>query len=860
MTAFFDPNAGSDPARIEALLPRVRKPARYIGGEVNMVRKDPASVGLRLALAFPDVYEVGMSHLGLRILYGIVNSRPEYWAERVFAPWPDLEELLRDYNLPLTTLESGTPLSEFDIVGFSLQYELCATNVLQMLELGGIPLRAEDRGDDDPLVIAGGPIAFNPAPWAPFFDALVIGEGEELILDLCDAAFELKREGAARSDVQARWKELKGVCVPALHHAGESVSRRIVPDLDRARFPEDLVVPYCETVHDRIGLEIARGCTRGCRFCQAGMIYRPVRERDADSIVELARRNLEVTGWDEISLLSLSSGDYSCILDLIERMVEEFGGDRTALSLPSLRTETFDGEMAEQIRKVRKTGFTLAPEAGTDRLRRVINKGNQEEDLERAVSTAFSHGWRSLKLYFMIGLPGETDEDLDGIIGLIRRASKWAHGKKITASVSTFVPKCHTPFQWAEQISIDETLRRQAHIRMFFRKGRTRVKFHDPRSSFLEGVIARGDRALAPVIERAYRLGARFDGWDEHLHFDTWLQAFEDSGVDPNDYLRARETDEELPWGIVDTGVSRDFLIREWERAFSEEPTPDCRFGECEGCGVCDFEAIFPKSCEKMTAKPFEEAPPGNASDEGEIRRFRLRYAKGGAIRFLGHRDIIRTFHRAFRRAGLTLDYSRGFHPHPRLRFSPPLSVGIESVSEYLDFDLRDSTDDLAIVRAALEKNLPKGMDVLDIKEIPLNSRPLSGMIQSFTYEISASDPLTPEEMALRVKEFERADSLPITVGRKEKGRRVDLKEWVRGIELTGSVLSLTLGVEREGAVNPFDAAAGLLGRSREEVRSLRIRKTSARLAESSCEDEGNSHGQRDRDEHHGTGKPSGSH
>ncbi len=860
MSVSSDPIAGCDRKRIEALLSRIRKPARYIGGEVNVVRKDLASVGLRVALAFPDVYEVGMSHLGLKILYSIVNRRPEYWAERVFAPWPDLEALLRKHSEPLVTLESGTPLSEFDIVGFSLQYELCATNVLQMLDLGGIPLRAEERGKDDPLVIAGGPIAFNPAPWAPFFDALAIGEGEELILDLCDMAFEGKGEARARNDVLARWKELEGVHVPTLHRAGDVVSRRIVSDLDRASFPEDLVVPYCETVHDRIGVEIARGCTRGCRFCQAGMIYRPVRERAADSIVELAGKSLEVTGWEEVALLSLSSGDYSCIIDLIERMVEEFGRDQVAVSLPSLRTETFDAEMAEQIRRVRKTGFTLAPEAGTDRLRRLINKGNSEEDLEKAFSGAFSQGWQTLKLYFMIGLPGETEEDLDGMVGLIRRASKWARGKKMTVSVSTFVPKCHTPFQWAEQISIDATRRRQAHIRKFFRKGRIRVKFHDPYASFLEGVIARGDCALSAIIEKAYRLGARFDGWDEHLNFDIWIRALEDSGVDPSNYLRQRNVDEELPWDFVDTGVSREYLIREWERALSEETTADCRFGECEGCGVCDFEAIYPRSGGPLTVKAPRESSREDSFGEPAIRRFRLRYGKEGPIRFLGHRDLIRAFHRAFRRAGLSLDYSRGFHPHPRLRFSPPLSVGIESLCEYLDFDLQDFLDERIVVLAALEKNLPNGIDALDIKEIPLNSRPLSGIIQSFTYQISASDSLTPEEMARRISEFERAESVPITVGREEKGRRLDLKEWVEDVEFTGSGLLVTLRVGREGSVNPFDAAAGLLGRTRKEARSLRIRKTFAHLAVSLAQDEGNSHGQRDRDEHHGERKPSGSH
>ncbi len=667
----------------EDLLLHVQKPARYIGNEVNAVHKDPSAVKLRMALAFPDVYEVGLSHLGLKILYAVVNENSDLYAERVYAPWPDMEELMRRHDTPLRTLETGTPLNQMDFVGFSLQYELCATTVIQMLELSRIPLHAAERGSGDPLIVGGGPVAYNPIPMAPFFDAFVIGDGEEAILDLAETQIRWKQAGGSRDDLLKQWKQIPGVFVPSLHIPGETVRRRVLADLAHGAMPTHPVVPFCEIVHDRVGVEIARGCTRGCRFCQAGMLYRPVREREPHQILRWVSDSLRSSGWEEVSLLSLSSGDYSQICELIGKMTEEFASDKVALSLPSLRTDTFSEEMALQIKKVRKTGFTLAPEAGTDRLRRVINKGNTEEDLERAVSKAFSAGWRGLKLYFMIGLPFETDDDLMGIVGLIRKASKWAGRGKITASISTFVPKSHTPFQWVEQISMDEIGRRTRLIGSYFKRTGARVKFHHAHVSFLEGVIARGDKRLSRVIESAYRKGARLDAWDDQLKFDVWMQAFDECGIDPNQYLSSRPLDEPLPWAFIDTGMRPEFLREEWEKAGAEQHTPDCRSGDCAGCGVCDWEEIKPRlavsSIEDMRPLVHDQTP----SAEATIRRFRLHYAKCGQMRFLGHQDLIRVFHRTFRRKGIALDYSKGFHPHPRLRFSPPLALGVESRSEY---------------------------------------------------------------------------------------------------------------------------------------------------------------------------------
>lgn len=818
---------------IDHLLPLVEKPARYVGGEVNMVRKDPSRVRVRMALAFPDAYEVGMSHLGLKILYGIVNAHPDFAAERVFAVWPDLEALMRAEGLPLASLETATPLREFDLVGFSLQYELCATNVLQMLDLGGIPLRAADRGQGDPFVVAGGPAAFNPLPLGPFFDAFALGDGEELIIELAEMLARWRSEGGSRGDLLSEWKKLEGVYVPSLHKPGQAVKRRVVADIERAWFPTKLVVPFCETVHDRVGVEIARGCTRGCRFCQAGMLYRPVREREAGSIVDIAARSLRRTGWEEVSLLSLSSGDYTGAADLVAAMTERFCDDKVALSLPSLRTETFDARMAEQIRRVRKTGFTLAPEAGTERLRKVINKGNTEEDLQRAIAAAFAAGWQGVKLYFMIGLPTETEEDVDAIVGLIRKAARWADRGAIRASISTFVPKTHTPFQWAGQIDPDETRRRQQQIRRRFQKGHTRVKVHDARISFLEGVLARGDGRLAEVIEHAFRKGARFEGWEEWLRPDVWSVSFDECGVDPHEYLKPRSVSGSLPWDFIATGVTKDFLGEEWRRAQREETTLDCRVAGCQDCGVCDFERLYPRVAEPPSIATREAARSEVTVSEEGVRRFVLRYAKTGPMRFLGHRDLIRMFHRAFRRGGLQLAYSQGFHPHPKLRFSPPLPVGVESLAEYLEFDLVQCDGDPAAVRHRLAGVLPFGISVHQCAEIPLNSPPVSGKIQQVTYEIRSFGSLLSADVDARVRDFENSPSFPMSAERKGMVRTRDLKQIVERLTLVDSTLIMAVRADASGSVNPIHAAAAVLGVSRTEARSLRIVKTSTSLAAS---------------------------
>ncbi|MGI6237223.1 MAG: TIGR03960 family B12-binding radical SAM protein [Candidatus Excrementavichristensenella sp.] len=599
--------------KLDGLLMQVSKPVRYMGGEFGAVMKDPEAVAVRYAFLFPDVYEVGMSHLGMKILYHIINKREDAWCERVFSPWVDMEEVMRREGIPLFSLESRTPVKDFDFLGITLQYEMSYTNILSALDLAGLPLRSADR-KSGPFVVCGGPCACNPEPLAPFVDLFVAGDGEEVTGQYIDLYKAWKEEGAVREEFLRRAARLPGVYVPALYEATESgtvlpkagsgaperVRKALVSDLDKAMYPDTLVVPYGDIVHNRIMLEIFRGCTRGCRFCQAGMLYRPVRERSVGRLMDVADKLVHATGYDEISLMSLSSGDYSRLPELAGDMVRRFAGKRVKISLPSLRIDSVVKDTLQETRKVRRTALTLAPEAGTQRLRDVINKGVTEEDLMRAVTDAFESGWSAVKLYFMIGLPTETDEDVDAIADLARKVracyfaqprEKRAPGLRITVSASVFVPKPFTPFQWAPQLDRDAVIARQRRLKdqLSGIKG-VDFKYHEPDLSFIEAAFARGDRRLGEVLERAWKLGCRFDGWSEHFRYDLWLQAFREAGVDPARYAnRARGEEEPLPWDHMDMGVTKEFLLREWEKACRGLTTADCRAG-CAGCGLMRFE------------------------------------------------------------------------------------------------------------------------------------------------------------------------------------------------------------------------------------------------------------------------------
>ncbi|WP_422444677.1 TIGR03960 family B12-binding radical SAM protein [Thermoanaerobacterium sp. DL9XJH110] len=597
---------------MENTLPRVSKPTRYIGNEYNSIHKDKSRVKVHIALAFPDVYEVGMSHLGIKILYHLLNERDDIYAERVFTPWVDFEKFLRENKVPLFSLESRTPLSEFDFVGFTLQYEMSYSNILNMLALANIPIFSADRNENHPIVIAGGPCAYNPEPLAEIIDFFVIGEGEEVILEIMDLYKACKGRGGKRREFLEAVASIPGVYVPALYDVTynddgtikgfspkktgipERIQKRVIKDLDTAYYPTKFVVPYMDIVHDRAMLEIFRGCSRGCRFCQAGMIYRPVREKSVARLEKLARDIINYTGYGEISLTSLSTSDYSALKELTEILTDEFRRCQVGISLPSLRIDAFSLDLASKVQEIKKSGLTFAPEAGSQRLRDVINKGVTADDLLTSVRDAFSCGWNTVKLYFMIGLPTETYEDIAGIaelaravVDVYREVNGHTRGLKVTVSTSTFVPKPFTPFQWEAQIPLLEIEKRQKFLKEMLRGKNIFYSWHDGRLSFLEAVFSRGDRKLNRVLQIAHEKGCRFDGWSDLFSFEKWMDAFRDAGVSPEFYAyRERANDELFPWEIVDPGIDRRFLLREREKARRGEVTPDCRFDRCHACGI----------------------------------------------------------------------------------------------------------------------------------------------------------------------------------------------------------------------------------------------------------------------------------
>lgn len=602
----------------DEILLKISQPARYIGGEVNMVKKDPSKVAVRFAMCFPDVYEIGMSHLGIQILYDMFNRRDDVYCERVYSPWMDLDPIMREQKIPLFAVESQDPIKKFDFLGITIQYEMCYTNILQVLELSQIPLHAEDRTEEDPIVVGGGPCTYNPEPIAPFFDLFYMGEGEVVYYDLIDRYKEIKARGGSRQEFLEMAAQIPGIYVPAFYdvsykedgtieamtpnnpHAPQTVSKQLVMDMSDTWYPEKPVVPYLRATQDRVVLEIMRGCIRGCRFCQAGMVYRPVRERSLEELKRLARTMLKSTGHEEISLSSLSSSDYTKLEGIVNFLIDEFDGKGVNVSLPSLRIDAFSLDVMSKVQDVKKSSLTFAPEAGSQRLRNVINKGLTEENILNGSAEAFKGGWNRVKLYFMLGLPTETVEDMQGIAELSEKVAEvyydtvpkeQRHGKvQVTASTSFFVPKPFTPFQWASMCTKEQFLERASivnhRMKEMLNKKSLRYNWHEADVTVLEGVLARGDRKVAAVIEEAYRKGAIYDSWSEYFNNDIWMKAFETCGVDIDFYTtRERSLDEVFPWDFIDAGVTKDFLKREWANAQAETVTPNCRM-RCSGCGV----------------------------------------------------------------------------------------------------------------------------------------------------------------------------------------------------------------------------------------------------------------------------------
>ncbi|NLN60101.1 MAG: TIGR03960 family B12-binding radical SAM protein [Deltaproteobacteria bacterium] len=818
----------------ESLLSSVGKPSRYIGGEVNAPRKTPRPCGLSFALAFPDTYEVGMSHPGLQILYAVLNDTPGVVAERCFAPWPDMEEGMRRLGLPLSSMESRTPLNRFDIVGFSLQYELSYTNVLNMLELGRIPLRRADRRDGDPLIIAGGPCAFNPAPMSRFIDAFAIGEGEEIIGEISAAVMAGKARGVSRNRALEALAGIEGLYVPAVHGQSDIIRKRVLQDFTEWRLPSRPVVPVMKTIHDRVTLEIARGCTRGCRFCQAGMVWRPVREKNPATLVAMADGNLSATGYDEISLLSLSAGDYTYIEPLLSFLMDRYHRDRVALALPSLRVETLTKRLIDDIRRVRKTSFTLAPEAGTQRLQDIINKGNTEEELLATARRVFDAGWKRLKLYFMIGLPGETDGDLEGITDLARRVlAEGGNRGQVTVSLSTFVPKPHTPFQWSRQISMEETLEKQDYFRRTIRRRNLPVKWHDHRMSWLEGILSRGSEQAGRMIEEAYQRGARFDGWSDLFRFSLWETALAHGRDDVTSPLEAKDPLAPLPWDRIDAGPTRDFLRREAEKAALREATPDCRSSPCHHCGACDhvnIKTALAVDEERVLSGGGARSVP-TMDGENREKRFRILFGKEGLSRLLSHLETASALTRAIKQGGLRFVYSRGFHPHPRISFAVALPVGVKSLGEYADIRVAAPVPDREHFIRAANRALPSGMTILDMTEISPAGAPLSETILGFRYRLAlpgagAMDP--DDDIGEKIRLFLDAPSFVTAKTIRDRTVTRDIRPLVEGLQFDAARRVIDLRVRRrnDGTLNPLDFLRHVLGMDAAALGETQVTKT----------------------------------
>ncbi len=771
------------------LLPLLPKPSRYAGIEDGACRKDPARTRLRLALAFPDTYEVGMSYLGQKILYGIVNAHEGWWAERVMAPDREAAAVLKAHSAPLCTLESDTPLARLHCVAFSITHELCYTNVLYMLDLAGIPLRSARRSQDltvCPLVIAGGGALLSAEPLTPFMDLMILGDGEESLPDVLRLLERALDQGWSRDQLLREARLIPGVYVPSLFSAGEGgapvpllpdytrPARRIVADLNTAVYPTRQVVPV-GAVHNRLSLEIARGCTRGCRFCHAGMVYRPVRERSLATIASLLDDCLRETGFDEISFLSLSTGDFSALKTLCHDVLDRCAREQISLSLPSLRVGSIDDEIIERMADLRRPGCTLAPEAGSQRLRDVINKGVSEEDLLLHAQKLLEHGWRQVKLYFMIGLPTETDEDLAAIAELCRKvrdaAGRGGPRLQVTAALSPFVPKPFTPFQWEAQISREEISRRVRLVRELFKGQKClKLRWHEPDMSHLEGILSRADRRMADVVEKAYRKGAIFCSWMEGFDLAPWLEALEECGISAQACTGARQPGASLPWSHLEAGVSESFLLRERERALAGTSTGDCRYGACRQCGACDTGAapsLLPHAAGTASAdiplhrnrliftQRDQKAHEPHRDEEGRLicraqssqppriaaqltrkaAQYRIWHSKTGGSSCLSQLELQAVLERALRRAALPLAFSQGFHPLPLLSFGRALPVGVESNAEWFALTLHSvlAPRDVA---ARLAPLLPPGMSVLRVDLVGKSRRTEQAEAERFSLRL----------------------------------------------------------------------------------------------------------------------------
>jgi radical SAM family uncharacterized protein len=742
---------------LRGLHDRIEKPGRYVGGEWNEIRKGPGVPRYKVALAFPDVYEIGMSYLGQKILYGLLNRDPAVQAERVFAPWPDLEAELRRSGALLASLENGIPLREFDAVGFSLLYELNYTNVLTILDRGGIPLQSAERGPGHPLVMAGGPAAFNPEPVAEIFDLFLVGDGEEAFPEIIAAHRTLRAKGLDRASILQELSGIRGVYVPSLYvaerrpgspllvprplgKAPARIEKRRVEALSRAFFPEKIIVPSLRVVFDRVAMEAARGCPQNCRFCQAASLYFPHRAREPEVVIKTMVRSLRQTGYEDCSLSALSISDYPHLETTVQCLMDELARDKISLSLSSLRPRGLSPELVESILRVRKTGFTLVPEAGTERLRKVINKKLTDEEIREALTLAFRGGWKLVKFYFMAGLPTETEEDLQGIIDLVRGSLELGRSilgapPRINVSLSSFIPKPHTPFQWLGMDDEKTLAEKQRFVRSGLGRARSvEFKDHPVRTSRLEAVFSRGDRRLNRVLIRAWENGARFDSWGDRLDDAAWERAFAEAGIDPRDYLGPLDPSAVLPWEHIGTGLRTDHLRRELERALRAETSPPCLERSCADCDGCDSRSW------KRKPRPFRKpvlpaARPPLGQATGGTLRYRLVYAKVGKARYLSHIDLIHVLQRGFRRAGVGVRMTQGFHPKMDLSYGPALPLGMEGLREVLEFRSSFRLNEKEFL-ARMGRSLPAGIRLRSLMTLPPGQPTLQACIEGLAYSL----------------------------------------------------------------------------------------------------------------------------
>jgi radical SAM family uncharacterized protein/radical SAM-linked protein len=861
------------------LLPRVSKPNRYLGNALHAPKKPLAEAEVRVLMAFPDAFEIGLSNIGIRIIHHVLNQRPDVAAELTFAPWPDAEAEMRRRGIPLFSLESHAAAASFDVIGFSLQYELQYTNVLAMLDLAGLPLRTAERDARHPLVIAGGAQAFSPEPMAEFVDAFVIGDGEEVIHRVVDLAGQARRRSWPRLRLLARLAQVPGIYVPWAFSTTVTPEGWLVPaarpgfpsrvasvwvkELKSEYVPAAPLLPIGEITHDRLSVEIMRGCTRGCRFCQAGMINRPVREKPARQVLDEVLRGLDATGLEEVSLVSLSSTDHTQIVDQVNALADALCASRVQISLPSTRPDNVPVEVARRMAAQKKGSITLAPEAGSQRMRDVINKNHTEEELLGSVATAAREGYTGAKLYFMCGLPGETDDDLRAIPELAQRAWQRARetgnrGFRITVSISPHVPKPHTPFAWAEQVSTRELRRRLGVLRGAMRGKPITLKYRDAETSLLEGVFTRGDRRLGAAIEQAFRRGCRFDAWTEHLRFGTWMEVFGDLGIDPERYLMERSTELEQPWDVIQSPVTRKFLVREKLRADRAAITEDCRLEDvCFSCGVSECPQrpwvkqphpplAAPRGRSAAPAfgrrhhvvpAPARRPPRGGAPHGlGTSTRFRIGFEKGAPMRFTSHLDLMRTWERALRRSGLPLAFTQGYHPHLKMSFGPPLPLGYRSRAETFDLELaRAPRLDLV---ARLNAVVPEGLRVLASRPILFKTPSLMSQLEGASYRVrfprsflaeAGIEPASLLETLTRAAAELLGRSTWIVRRRSEdQAREFDARPSIAALEASAeealAVLDAHIRFLPRAVVRPEELVAALLPTG--DVRTLDIERT----------------------------------